>query len=81
MIYSPFEGISNISLTLFTLQLLLNLILLGKVSAVLGALDGVMPMVSFSLYTAVYHSSVAFFPGAQFFFGAAVNCLMALIFV
>ncbi|KAF2362137.1 Major facilitator superfamily [Trinorchestia longiramus] len=54
---------------------------IGKVSAVLGALDGVMPMVSFSLYTAVYHSSVAVFPGAQFFFGAGVNSLMALIFV
>uniref|UniRef100_A0A6A7G3F5 Proton-coupled folate transporter-like n=3 Tax=Hirondellea gigas TaxID=1518452 RepID=A0A6A7G3F5_9CRUS len=54
---------------------------LGKVSAVFGALDGVMPMVSFSLYTAVYHSSVAVFPGAQFFFGAAVNGLMALTFI
>ncbi|XP_018010174.1 proton-coupled folate transporter [Hyalella azteca] len=53
---------------------------LGKVSAVLGALDGVMPMLSFSLYTAVYHSTVAVFPGAQFYFGAAVNCLMAFIF-
>nr|XP_053631145.1 proton-coupled folate transporter-like [Cherax quadricarinatus] len=54
---------------------------LGKVSAVLGALDGVMPMLSFSLYTAVYHSTVNIFPGAQFFFGSSVNCLMVLIFV
>lgn len=53
----------------------------GKVSAVLGALDGVMPMISFSLYTAVYHSSVAYFPGAQFFFGAGINTLMALVFM
>ncbi|KAK4319411.1 hypothetical protein Pmani_009646 [Petrolisthes manimaculis] len=54
---------------------------LGKVSAVLGALDGVMPMVSFSLYTAVYHSTVNVFPGAQFFFGASANIFMALVFI
>ncbi|XP_042864629.1 proton-coupled folate transporter-like [Penaeus japonicus] len=53
----------------------------GKVSAVLGALDGIMPMVSFSLYTAVYHSTVEVFPGAQFFFGASSNIVMALIFI
>ncbi|XP_037803528.1 proton-coupled folate transporter-like [Penaeus monodon] len=53
----------------------------GKVSAVLGALDGIMPMISFSLYTAVYHSTVEVFPGAQFFFGASSNVLMALIFI
>jgi len=53
----------------------------GKVSAVLGALDGVMPMLSFTLYTAVYHSSVESFPGAQFFFGGGVNLLMALTFM
>lgn len=54
---------------------------LGKVSAMLGALDGVMPMISFSLYTAIYHVSVHVFPGAQFFFGASVNLLMTLIFI
>nr|XP_045592749.1 proton-coupled folate transporter-like [Procambarus clarkii] len=54
---------------------------LGKVSAVLGALDGVMPMVSFSLYTAVYHSTVHIFPGAQFFFGTSANLLMVLLFI
>lgn len=53
----------------------------GKVSAVLGALDGIMPMISFSLYTAVYHSTVEVFPGAQFFFGASANVLMALVFI
>ncbi|XP_069985991.1 proton-coupled folate transporter isoform X2 [Penaeus vannamei] len=54
---------------------------LGKVSAVMGALDGVMPMVSFSLYTAVYHATVHVFPGAQFFFGASANLLMTIIFI
>lgn len=54
---------------------------LGRVSAVLGALDGVMPMLSSSLYTAVYHSTVHLFPGAQFFFGASANIFMALIFI
>lgn len=54
---------------------------LGKVSAVMGALDGVMPMVSFSLYTAIYHATVKDFPGTQFFFGATANLLMTLIFI
>lgn len=53
----------------------------GKVSAVLGALDGLMPMISFPLYTAVYYSTIEAFPGAQFFFGASANLLMALIFM
>ncbi|XP_045126852.1 proton-coupled folate transporter-like [Portunus trituberculatus] len=54
---------------------------LGKVSAVLGALDGVMPMISFPLYTVVYYSTIEVFPGAQFFFGGSANLLMALIFI
>ncbi|XP_045130613.1 proton-coupled folate transporter-like isoform X2 [Portunus trituberculatus] len=54
---------------------------LGKVSAVMGALDGVMPMISFSLYTAIYHATVKDFPGTQFFFGATANLLMTLIFI
>lgn len=40
-----------------------------------------MPMISFPLYTAVYYSTIEVFPGAQFFFGAAANILMALIFI
>ncbi|KAK7078451.1 hypothetical protein SK128_014692, partial [Halocaridina rubra] len=47
----------------------------------MGALDGVMPMISFSLYTSVYHATVHAFPGAQFFFGASANVLMTIIFV
>ncbi|XP_066986954.1 probable peptidoglycan muropeptide transporter SLC46 [Macrobrachium rosenbergii] len=54
---------------------------LGKVSAVMGALDGVMPMISFSLYTSVYHATVHTFPGAQFFFGAGANILMTVFFI
>ncbi|XP_068230710.1 probable peptidoglycan muropeptide transporter SLC46 [Palaemon carinicauda] len=54
---------------------------LGKVSAVMGALDGVMPMISFSLYTSVYHATVQTFPGAQFFFGASSNILMTIFFL
>lgn len=53
----------------------------GKVSAVMGALDGVMPMISFSLYTAIYHATVKEYPGTQFFFGASANLLMTLIFM
>ena len=47
----------------------------------MGALDGVMPMISFSLYTAIYHATVKDFPGTQFFFGATANLLMTLIFM
>lgn len=47
----------------------------------MGALDGVMPMASFSLYTLVYKSSVHVFPGAQFFFGSAANLLCTFIFL
>nr|XP_045613621.1 proton-coupled folate transporter-like [Procambarus clarkii] len=54
---------------------------LGKVSSVMGALDGAIAMVIFSLYTAIYHATVHVFPGAQFFFGAAANLLMTLIFI
>ncbi|CAL4147784.1 unnamed protein product, partial [Meganyctiphanes norvegica] len=54
---------------------------LGKISAVLGALDGLMPMVSFSLYTLVYHATVNSFPGAQFFFGLSANLLMTIIII
>ncbi|KAK8743388.1 hypothetical protein OTU49_001419 [Cherax quadricarinatus] len=54
---------------------------LGKVSAVMGALDGAIAMVIFSLYTAIYHATVHVFPGAQFFFGAAANLLMTCIFI
>lgn len=54
---------------------------IGKVSAVMGALDGLVPMASFSLYTLVYQASIGTFPGAQFFFGAAANILCAFIFI
>ncbi|XP_045126833.1 proton-coupled folate transporter-like [Portunus trituberculatus] len=53
---------------------------IGKVSAVLGALDGMMPMVNSALYTAVYHASVSLFPSAHFFLGAAASALMLVFF-
>lgn len=52
----------------------------GKVSAVLGALDGMMPMVNSALYTAVYHASVSTFPAAHFFLGASASALMIVFF-
>ncbi|CAL4064394.1 unnamed protein product, partial [Meganyctiphanes norvegica] len=54
---------------------------LGKVSAVLGGLDGMAPMLNFPLYTAVFNASVDVFPGGQFFFGASLNLLMAAVFI
>ncbi|XP_047488254.1 uncharacterized protein LOC125038729 [Penaeus chinensis] len=52
----------------------------GKVSAVLGALDGLMPMVNSALYTAVYHATVSVFPAAHFFLGASASALMMVFF-
>ncbi|XP_053631244.1 probable peptidoglycan muropeptide transporter SLC46 [Cherax quadricarinatus] len=51
-----------------------------KVSAVLGALDGFMPLVISALYTAVYHASVSTFPAAHFFLGASASALMIVFF-
>nr|XP_045592708.1 proton-coupled folate transporter-like [Procambarus clarkii] len=53
---------------------------IGKVSAVLGALDGLMPMVNSALYTAVYYASVSTFPAAHFFLGVTAAALMILLF-
>lgn len=53
---------------------------IGKVSAVLGSLDGMMPMINSAVYTAVYHASVSAFPAAHFFLGAAVSTLMMGLF-
>ncbi|XP_071520553.1 probable peptidoglycan muropeptide transporter SLC46 isoform X2 [Panulirus ornatus] len=53
---------------------------IGKVSAVLGALDGMMPMVNSALYTAVYHASVSSFPAAHFFLGASASAFMIVFF-
>ncbi|KAK7075055.1 hypothetical protein SK128_006948 [Halocaridina rubra] len=53
---------------------------IGKVSAVLGALDGMMPMITSAVYTAVYHVSVSAFPAAHFFLGAGVSALMMALF-
>ncbi|XP_069942298.1 lysosomal proton-coupled steroid conjugate and bile acid symporter SLC46A3-like [Cherax quadricarinatus] len=53
---------------------------IGKVSAVLGALDGMMPMVTSALYTAVYHASVSTFPVAHFLLGASASALMIVFF-
>jgi len=54
---------------------------IGKVFAVMGALDGVLPMASVSLYNLVFQASIGTFPGAQFFFGAGANVLCALTFI
>ncbi|XP_064092201.1 probable peptidoglycan muropeptide transporter SLC46 [Macrobrachium nipponense] len=53
---------------------------IGKVSAVLGALDGMMPMMNYGVYTAVYHATVGDFPAAHFLLGAAFSVLMIALF-
>ncbi|XP_066939778.1 probable peptidoglycan muropeptide transporter SLC46 [Macrobrachium rosenbergii] len=53
---------------------------IGKVSAVLGALEGMMPILISALYSAVYHASVSTFPAAHFFLGPSASFLMMTLF-
>ncbi|XP_066939777.1 lysosomal proton-coupled steroid conjugate and bile acid symporter SLC46A3-like [Macrobrachium rosenbergii] len=53
---------------------------IGKVSAVLGALDGMMPMMQSGVYSAVYHATVGAFPAAHFLLGAAFSVFMIALF-
>ncbi|XP_018012119.1 proton-coupled folate transporter [Hyalella azteca] len=53
----------------------------GRVTAATGALTSLMPMAGYACYTAIYKSTVASFPGAQFIFGAAINLAIAILFI
>ncbi|XP_064091945.1 uncharacterized protein LOC135205167 [Macrobrachium nipponense] len=53
---------------------------IGKVSAVQGALDGLMPVVNSGVYSAVYYYTVSSCPSAHFFLGASASALMMTVF-
>ncbi|XP_042858957.1 proton-coupled folate transporter-like [Penaeus japonicus] len=53
----------------------------GRISAVLAALYGLMPMAGYAVYAPIYYNTVENFPAAQFFFAAGVNVLIMLFFI
>ena len=54
---------------------------LGKVSSIMAAMDGLMPVLNSLLYSSVYRATVATsFPQAHFLVGVAAGLLMVLVF-
>ncbi|XP_068239196.1 lysosomal proton-coupled steroid conjugate and bile acid symporter SLC46A3-like [Palaemon carinicauda] len=53
----------------------------GRVSAVLSATQGLMPMVGYAMYAPIYHATVQDFPEAQFFFGASMVAISMITFL
>ncbi|XP_068222784.1 lysosomal proton-coupled steroid conjugate and bile acid symporter SLC46A3-like [Palaemon carinicauda] len=53
----------------------------GRISAVSSAMNGLMPMVGYAVYSPVYYKTVDSFPSAQFFVGGSFNLLILVVFV
>ncbi|XP_064080678.1 lysosomal proton-coupled steroid conjugate and bile acid symporter SLC46A3-like [Macrobrachium nipponense] len=53
----------------------------GRISAVTCAMNGLMPMVSYAVYSPVYYNTVDSFPSAQFFVGGSLNLLILAMFI
>ncbi|XP_037794952.1 proton-coupled folate transporter-like [Penaeus monodon] len=53
----------------------------GRISAVMAAMNGLMPMVAYAAYSPIYYMTVDTLPAAQFFFGASLNVLIMIIFI
>ncbi|ROT69738.1 Proton-coupled folate transporter [Penaeus vannamei] len=53
----------------------------GRISAVMAATNGLMPMVAYAAYSPIYYTTVDTLPAAQFFFGASLNVLIIIIFM
>ncbi|XP_064120862.1 proton-coupled folate transporter-like [Macrobrachium nipponense] len=53
----------------------------GRVSAVMSATQGLMPMVGYAMYAPIYHKTVQNFPEAQFFFGASLVSVSLITFL
>lgn len=54
---------------------------LGRISAVMAAMNGLMPMVAYAAYSPLYYLTVETFPAAQFFFGASLNAFIMIMFM
>ncbi|XP_066960801.1 solute carrier family 46 member 2-like [Macrobrachium rosenbergii] len=53
----------------------------GRISAVTSAMNGLMPMVAYGVYSPVYYRTVDSFPAAQFFVGGSLNLLITIMFI
>ncbi|XP_045132812.1 proton-coupled folate transporter-like [Portunus trituberculatus] len=53
----------------------------GRISAVMAALNGLMPMAGYAVYSPIYYYTVDTFPGTQFFFGASLNFTIMIAFI
>ncbi|XP_064080709.1 proton-coupled folate transporter-like [Macrobrachium nipponense] len=53
----------------------------GRISAVVCAVNGLMPMVASAAYSPLYYSTVETFPAAQFFLGASLNAVIVTAFI
>lgn len=53
----------------------------GRITAVIAALNGLMPMVGYAAYSPIYYHTVDTFPAAQFFFGASLNLVIMVTFI
>ncbi|XP_068222628.1 lysosomal proton-coupled steroid conjugate and bile acid symporter SLC46A3-like [Palaemon carinicauda] len=53
----------------------------GRISAVVCAVNGLMPMVASAAYSPLYYSTVETFPAAQFLLGASLNAVIMIAFI
>ncbi|XP_066960676.1 lysosomal proton-coupled steroid conjugate and bile acid symporter SLC46A3-like [Macrobrachium rosenbergii] len=53
----------------------------GRISAVTSAMNSLMPMVGFAIYSPVYYRTVDSFPSAQFFIAGSLNFMIIVMFV
>ncbi|XP_066960671.1 lysosomal proton-coupled steroid conjugate and bile acid symporter SLC46A3-like [Macrobrachium rosenbergii] len=53
----------------------------GRISAVTSAMNGLMPLVGYAIYSPVYYRTVDSFPSAQFFVGGSLNLSITVMFV
>ena len=53
----------------------------GRISAVMAALNGLMPMAGYAVYSPIYYYTVDTFPATQFFFGSSLNLMIMIAFM
>nr|XP_053653493.1 proton-coupled folate transporter-like [Cherax quadricarinatus] len=53
----------------------------GRINAVMAALNGLMPMMGYAVYSPLYYNTVDTFPAAQFFFAASLNVIIMITFI
>nr|XP_045589067.1 uncharacterized protein LOC123751011 [Procambarus clarkii] len=53
----------------------------GRINAVMCALNSLMPMMGYAVYSPLYYNTVDTFPAAQFFFAASLNVIIMVTFI